>query len=449
MRLIVVSVALSFLVAGCGQSPVESADDPTTVAAAPSSSSSAAGATSPDRGIGDFPKLSAATDWPWWRGPSRNGIALQSAPTTWSATENVAWKTPVQGRGHSSPIVVGDRIFLATADEGAKTQSLVAFDRTSGKELWNKEVSQGGFPARIHGKNTHASPTPACDGERVYITFFHHDTLQTTAIDLDGNQKWQKTVGTFRPRSYEYGYAPSPVLYRNTVIVAGECDNDSYIAALDLQTGNEAWTIQRPKNITYSTPAIAFVNGRDQMFLSGADRIASYDPNTGNELWSTKGCAAATCGTAVWHKNLIFASGGYPKAETVAVRADGSGQAWKNSQKCYEQSMIAVEGYVYGLTDGGVLFCWRADDGKEMWKQRLKGPVSASPVYTGGHIYWANELGTLYVFRPNPDKYDHVADNVLGDESMASPAIAQGQLFLRVADSSGGRGQETLYCLGK
>jgi len=358
----------------------------------------------------------------------------------------VEWKADVPGRGHSSPIVVGDRVFLATADETGKTQSVLAFRRINGEPLWNQQISSGGFPDRIHSRNTHASPTVACDGERVFITFFHHDTLQTTALTLNGEPVWQTIVATSRSRPYEYGYAPSPVLYQKLVIIAGECDNDSYIAALDRETGAEVWKTQRPKNITYSTPAIAHLNGRDQLFLSGADQVASYDPTTGKELWSTPGVAAATCGTAVWDGNLIFASGGYPKSETIAVRADGTGAVWKNSQKCYEQSMLAHDGYIYALTDNGIYLCWKAADGQEMWKKRLKGPVSASPIFAGGHIYQANEGGTVYVIKPNPKEFELVAENVLGDESMASPAVSGKQLFLRVASNKGKR-QETLYCL--
>ncbi len=427
---------------GCGPSAIQSADE--SIKQRPEKVDSAA-----EKGIADFPKLSAETDWPWWRGPSRNGIAAASAdpPSQWSATENVVWKASVPGRGHASPTIAGDRVYLATADEKPQVQSVLAFDRATGEMVWSREVSKGGFPGQIHSKNTHASPTIACDGDRVFATFFHDDQLQTAALALDGKPLWQTKVSTFRPRSYQYGYAPSPVLYKTLVIIAGECDNDSFISALDRETGKPVWTAPRPKNITYSTPAIAFLNGRDQLFLSGADKIASYDPNSGDELWSTSGIAAATCGTAVWDNGLIFASGGYPKSETLAVKADGSGAAWRNNQKCYEQSMLAVDGHLYALTDNGVFFCWRASDGKEMWKQRLSGPVSASPVYAKGRIYQANEKGTVYVIAANPERFELVAENVLGDESMASPAIVGKHLFLRVASNDGER-RETLYCVG-
>ena len=404
-----------------------------------------------DRGIADFPKLSAERDWPWWRGPSRNGIAAGTAvPTKWSNTENVVWKTPVPGRGHSSPIVVGDKVFLETADEAKQVQSVVAFNRKTGKQLWKTDISTGGFPRRNHPKNTEASPTLACDGERLFASFFHHETIQATALDLNGKRVWQQTVGPFNPKQFEYGYAPSPTLYRGTVILSAEYDGDSAITALDRQTGKPVWRTKRQSSITFSTPIVAHVAGKDQLLISGQGQVASYDPADGKQLWTTPGTTAATCGTMVWEGDIVFASGGYPKPETLAVKADGSGKVlWKNNQKCYEQSMLAHAGYVYGLTDGGILFCWQGSDGQEMWKERLTGPVSSSPVLAGGNIYQANELGTCYVFKPNPEKFDPVAENQLGNEAFPSPAIVGNQIFIRTATGSGGNRREFLYCLGQ
>jgi len=407
-------------------------------------------AVAQDRGILDFPKLSAETDWPWWRGPSRNGIAGSTpVPTTFGETDHVIWKTPVPGRGHSSPIVVGNRVYLATADERQKAQSVVAFDRQTGKQVWLVEISRGGFPAKNHPKNTEASPTMASDGERLFVTFYHHDQIQATALDFNGKKLWQEKVASFNPQTFQYGYAPSPLIYKQSVIIASEYDGDSFLTALNRQTGKRLWQAPRTAMITFSSPVIGHIAGKDQLLISGAEKVSSYDPNNGKPLWSTPGTTFATCGTMVWDGDIVFASGGYPKAETVAVKADGSGKVlWRNNQKCYEQSMLAHEGYVYALTGNGVIFCWRGTDGQEMWKQRLTGPVSASPVLAGGHIYWANELGTLYVFRPNPEKFDLVAENHIGTDSFPSPAITGGQVFLRVGAGQGSQRRETLYCFG-
>jgi len=409
---------------------------------------SLAAADEKEGGIADFPKLSAESDWPWWRGPSRDGHAAATSkpPTSFSATKNVAWKSPIPGRGHSSPIIVGDSIFLTAADDGKQEQSVLALSRKTGKQLWKKEVSQGGFP-KLHPKNTQATPSVASDGERLFVVFCHHETAQLTVFDLAGKQLWQKVVSPFRPRRYEYGYAPSPLIYRGTVIVAAEYDGDSSLAAFDRESGKEVWRTPRPGNISYSTPVVAHLAGRDQLLISGADQVCSYEPNGGKLLWSTPGTTAATCGTIVWDGDIIFASGGYPKAETLAIKADGSGEVlWKNNKKCYEQSMIATGGHLYALTDDGILYCFGGSDGEEKWNKRLKGPVSASPVLAGGHIYWANEMGTHYVFKPNPEKLELVSQSQLLDDSFASPAVSGNQLFLRVA-KGGAKRQEFLYCL--
>jgi outer membrane protein assembly factor BamB len=194
---------------------------------------------------------------------------------------------------------------------------------------------------------------------------------------------------------------------------------------------------------------VGHVAGKDQLLMSGASEVCSYDPASGKKLWSAKGSTVATCGTLVWDGDIVFASGGYPGSETVAVKADDSGEMlWRNNSNCYEQSMLATGGYLYALTDQ-VLFCWRGSDGQEMWKQRLKGPVSSSPVLAGGHIYQANESGLHYVFKPNPDKLEIVAENQVGSESFATPSICGGQIFVRTAVKEGGKRQEYLYCFGK
>jgi outer membrane protein assembly factor BamB len=419
-----------------------------TPASAQSQSDKAAPSPAGDE-IAGFPGLSASQDWPWWRGPERNGHARTAVPTKFSPTEQVLWKAAVPGRGHSSPIVVKNAVYLTTADEGQQRHRVLAFGRANGKVLWDVELNRGGFPANNHPKNTEATPSVACDGERLFVTLFHHQQIEVIALDFQGKVLWRQIAGPFNPRRYEYGYAPSPLLYKNTVIVIGEYDGESFLTALDRKTGKPVWKSPRPNNISFSSPVVANVAGREQLLLSGGEQVSSYNPANGKPLWSVAGTTFATCGTLVWDGDLVFASGGYPKAETVGVNAKGKGQVlWRNNQKCYEQSMIVVDGHIYALTDNGVLFCWRGRDGQELWKQRLTGPISASPVYAGGHIYWANELGTMYVFRPNPEKWDPVAENQIGNDSFASPAIAGGQLFLRTADRSDNARQETLWAFG-
>lgn len=393
----------------------------------------------------------ADDDWAAWRGPHGDGTAAagQTPPTEFGETKNVVWKTEVPGRGHSSPVVVGTRIFLTTADEQGQVQSVLGFDRAKGTRLWQTETGQGGFPRQIHPKNTHASPTPACDGRHVFAVFHRADGVHLAALDLDGRIVWNKEVGGYVPRAYRYGYAPSPLLYRDAVIVTSDYE-DGWLAAFDKSSGRELWRTPRPKQVTYSSPIVARVAGKDQLFLSGAEQIASYDPATGRPLWSAAALALATCGTAVWSGDLIVASGGYPKSETAAVKADGSGTVvWRNRVKCYEQSLVVADGHVYAVDDGGIAYCWDVRTGDEKWKSRLAGPVSASPVVAGGHVYAANEKGTLFVFRADPREFALVSRNQLGDEGFATPAICGGRIYHRSASSAGGRRTETLWCLGR
>ncbi len=393
----------------------------------------------------------AKTDWPNWRGPNHNNIAVdgQTPPTKFGPSTNVVWKAPVPGRGHSSPTIVGNKIFLTTADEERKIQGVIAFDRKTGKQIWIKEISRGGF-APTHTKNTYASPTVAASDDQIFITFHHDDKLTLASLDHNGKPLWSIEAGPYAPRVYEYGYAPSPLLYQNMVIIAADYEFGGYLAAFDQKTGKQVWKTPRPKFLSFSSPIVANVAGRDQLLISGCEMVASYDPKTGKELWSTPGTTMATCGTIVWNDGVVFASGGYPKAQTLAVKADGSGEVlWTNPQKCYEQSMLAVDGYLYAFNDNGIFFCWRASDGEEMWKQRLSGPVSASPILVGDTIFATNEKGQTWVMKATPQGYQEIAQNQLGDEAFASLVVADSKIYARVAEKENGKRQEYLYCFGQ
>ncbi|HEV3004912.1 MAG TPA: PQQ-binding-like beta-propeller repeat protein [Pirellulales bacterium] len=329
-------------------------------------------------------------DWPWWRGPNFNGVAdAGPAPIEWSETKNVGWRSPVPGRGHSSPTVIGDCILLATADESAQVQSVVCFDRKTGSQIWKQDVNQGGFPERINAKNTHATSTIASDGTRLYASFLHHDAVHVVALDLSGMPVWQQVAGKFTPNEYRNGYAASPLLYGDVVIVAGDFDGgDSFLVAFDRATGERAWKTPRPARINYASPIVARIAGRDQLLISGCDIVAGYDPSDGEPRWKVPATTMATAGTMIWEGDLVYASGGFPDAETACIRADGSGKVvWRNKQKCYDPSMLVYDGHVYAINDAGIAFCWEAKSGKERWHHRLRGPISASPVLANGHIY--------------------------------------------------------------
>lgn len=392
-----------------------------------------------------------AADWSQWRGPGHNNIApaAESVPTEWDESTNVVWRTKFPGRGHSSPIVVDDLIVLTGADERNKAQAVLAFDRQTGKRRWLTPISRGGFP-KIHVKNTHASPTAASAGGLFYATFCHHGNIEAIALDHQGKIVWRQNVGPFRPKAYEYGYAASPTVYRDTLIVTGSCDTSAWMKALDLKTGKIRWEQPRPKVLNWASPIVTQLSGREQLVISGGDMIAGYDPANGKPLWNARCLTMATSGTCVWTDGIVLGSGGYPASQTAAVAADGSGKVlWTNKVRCYEQSMLCHDGYLYALADTGVAYCWNAQTGEEMWKKRLSGPVSASPTLIGDNIYAANEKGTTFVFKASPEKFISVARNQLGTESFASPAIADGVMYLRVAHGGRDKRQEVLYAIAE
>ena len=399
------------------------------------------------------PAVSASPDdWPVWRGPNGNGTAEKgpTPPVTWTDSKNIVWKVSIPGRGHASPIIIKDRIFLPTADETVKSQSLLCLDKATGKLLWTTQLNRGGLPKKIHKKNTHASGTAASDGERVFVSFFNRERIQLAALDFAGKILWQKTVHPFKPKKYEYGYSASPLLYKSLVIIVGDCDSGGFLSAFDQSTGRQKWQVKRPSNLSWSSPIIGHVAGRDQLLISGNDLVSSYDPGSGRPLWSTRATTRATAGTVVWDDQRVFASGGYPKAGTYGLQGDGSKRVlWQNNTRCYEQSMLVVGEHLYAVDDRGVAHCWIAKDGTERWRSDLGGKVSASPTLSGSTIYLPNETGTLFVFRADPSKFTLLGKNKLGNDMFASPVIVGGRIYLRVGHGYEGNRKEILYCIGK
>lgn len=396
------------------------------------------------------PAAVLGADWLQWRGPNGTNTAApgQRIPTEWSPEKNVVWRADVPGRGHASPLVVGDLVVLETADEASGTQSVVAFSRHDGALAWQTAISTGGLPP-LHRKNTHASSTAASDGRRIFVTFCHHEKIEVAALDLTGKVVWRVDAGTFHPRAYEYGYAASPTIHGDTLIVSADSDTAAWIRAFRLADGTQVWSQDRPRSLNWGSPIVARVAGRDQLLLSGSRMIAAYDPATGAPLWNTPCLTLATCGTCVWDDGLVFASGGFPDSETVAVRADGSGVVWKNRVKCYEQSLLVTGGHVYAFSDQGVFFCWDAKTGTERWKQRLGGPVSASPLLVGDLILATNEAGTTWVIRADPARYHEVARNQLGESGFASIVAVDGRLFIRTSTGDGTDRRESLFCVSE
>lgn len=396
-----------------------------------------------------------AEDWLQWRGPTGDHHASveASAPSEWSEEEGLAWITPLPGKGHSSATIVGSRIYLTTADKVKQTQSLLILERDSGKLLLETVVHTGGLPDAIHPNNTNASPTVASDGNHVFTLFYNSSFAWLTAYDLEGKQLWQEKAFAFDPQMYQFGFGSSPRLVDGVLIAVGEYDGPgSSMVGVDPATGKQLWLAKRPNMISFSTPAIVSANDKNELLLSGNSMLASYDPRNGKENWSVPGTTQATCGTMVWDNKLglAFASGGYPESFTLAVEMTGNHRVvWQNRTKCYEQSMLVVDGYLYGMADSGVMYCWRGTDGQEMWKKRLGGPVSSSPVLVDGRIYVSNEAGTTFVMNANPERYEPIATNQLGNVCFATPTPLDGRLYHRFAKDENGIRQEYLAAIGK
>ncbi len=387
----------------------------------------------------NLPPLEVAPDdWPWWRGPQRNNHAQGPLPPlTWSTTQNVLWKTEVPGRGHATPCLWGDAIFISTADEAKESQQLHCYDRQSGKLRWTCELHGAGF-MKAHAKNSHASATPACDGEHVFVAYLAVDALWVAALTLEGTIAWRAQAGPF---ASEHGYGSSPVIYESLVIVAGDNVNQGYITALHRETGKIVWRTARGADPSYGTPILVTTAGRDQLLLSGQRTMVSYNPATGEELWNSLGPAEVTANTVAWNEDFVFASGGYPETGILAIRSDGGGEiAWRSEGKVYVPSPLATRDRLYIVQDNGVAKCLNAETGEEIWSKRLGGAFSASPLLCGDVVFAANEAGVVFVFKA-ADRYEELARNDLRESIFASPVIAGGRLYLRT--------DRHLYCIGQ
>ena len=386
-------------------------------------------------------------DWPAWRGPTHDGHAdaSQSVPLSWSDTENVIWSADVPGRGSSSPTVVGDRIYLTSCNEAAGSQSVYAFDRASGRLVWTKQVHASGA-MRKNSRSTGASSSVTCDGERLFIAFPTSDAVVVTALSLAGDQLWQTTLCDY---FIHQGYGASPFLYKDTVLVVADHKGGGAVAALDRRTGKAVWKKERPPFPNYSSPIVFHLFGRDQLILTGCDKVISYDPSTGDTLWEREGATTECVTTPVTDGKRVFTSGGYPKNHVSAVLADGSAKIdWENGEREYVPSMLVHAGHLYGVLDAGIAVCWDAATGRERWKHRLGGNFSASPVLVGDTIFATSETGETHVFRATPDRFESLGVNKLGDEAWATPTICGDRIYCRVATGTGDARKEKLVCIG-
>lgn len=378
-------------------------------------------------------------------------------PTHWSASashavgsnpgENIAWTTPIPGKGHSSPIVIGDRVFVTTCIEETEQRLLLCLSRRDGNILWQREVLRAPKEKK-HDLNSYASATPCSDGMHVWASFYQEPNIELVCYDMDGHESWRKTPGTFQSI---HGFCSSPVLYKDLLILNCDQDAPAYIIAYEKATGIERWRADRPNRTrSYCTPTVFDVAGRDQLMLSGSKSVASYDPDTGRQLWVIDGPTEQYVASLVMTRGIVFLTAGFPEHHLMGIDPTGSGNLthshnilWHDKKDhravSYVPSPVAYGDYFFLLSDEGLATCWEARSGKRMWREQLGRHQSASGVVADGNVYFTDDSGETSIFKASP-KFELLAKNPLGEEVRASPAISRGQLFIRTLHH--------LYCIG-
>ncbi len=426
----------------------------------------------------------AGEDWPQWRGLSSNGVSSETdLPTRWSLDSNIVWKVALAGLGGSSPIVMGDQVFVtsqigsAAVRGGSHPQlarddsSLVvkenpmggrrsvpqadisevflvveAFNRSNGNKLWEYRVmATGPFP-ELHEKHNLATPTPVTDGEHLYAWFGNGLIV---CLDMKGNLVWSRHLGQeYSPFQIQWGHASSPVLYNDLIILLCDHSLASYLLALDKRTGKEQWKQDRGKDrVSFSTPLVVSRPASDELIVNSSERIDAYNPVNGELLWYVGSPRQSPIPSPVFHDSVIYMSRGYRNSDFLAIRPGGRGEVteshtlWRTpTGASYVPSILYYDGLLYMTSDAGIMTCADAGTGEQVWRQRLRGVFFASPVGADGKVYFVSETGETIVVRAGREPHI-LARNNLGERLIASPAISRGHIFLR--------SDENLFCIGK
>ena len=396
-----------------------------------------------------LPFLFAATlhaeNWPQWRGPRLDGTSQDRGFPTELTEKTLAWKAELPGEGHASPIVWGDHVFTVASLPEEQARVLLCLDRATGKVQWQKEVLKTGLEGK-HRLNSHASSTPATDGEKVFTAFLDQTEVVVSAHDFSGKQLWQVRPGTFASK---HGFCASPILFEDKVIVNCDHDGPGYMVALSRADGRELWRIQRPNQTrSYCVPLIREIAGRTQMVLTGTKCVTSYDPRDGRLLWMMDGPTEQFVASPVFDEKsgLLLLSGGFPEHHILAIRPDGAGDVtnthikWRtNKGVSYVPSPICEKGWLLIVSDSGIGHCFDAKSGEIVWEERMK-EHHASLVSAEGRVYFINDFGLMRSVKPGK-KYDLLAESELDEKVYASPAMSEGQIFVR--------GSKHLFCIGK
>lgn len=377
--------------------------------------------------------------WPNWRGPSYQGYVQGTGyPDAWSDTKNVLWKVPVPGTGNSSPIVWGDRIYMATAYDGGTRKSIVAFDRSNGKKVW-ETFAPDAPPETPHAKNGHASGTPATDGRRIYAYLGNHGLL---ALDMSGKQVWHQNVGPFNAF---HGTAGSPLLYRDRVIIYQDQRGagGSFVGAFDAATGKPRWRTARKEQIGWGTPIAIKAGDRDEIIVSSMQRVYAYDPDTGGELWSAGGNLVEVIPTPVVGDGMVFTSSGRA-GPTLAIRPGGTGDVtnshvvWSAAKGSpFIPSTLLHDGILYMVNDmQSIATAYDSKSGEVLWQGRLgeaaRESFSASPVLVDGKVFFTNDQGDTFVLKAGRE-FNLLHVNQLNARTLASPALVDGKWYWRTA----------------
>ena len=413
------------------------------------------------------------SEWPQWRGPGGHGVSTESGfAAEWSPTKNIKWKTEIPGRGHSSPVVWGDRIFLTTSIKGEavpggrkapvhldfsnrpgyvhpdsvgidyfhRLETLAVHAKT-GKILWKKTSYEGLMSDDHHRSNNYASSTVVTDGKLVYAFF---ESLGLYAYDFKGNLKWNSSVGDVIKAGL--GPGTSPILFENLILL--QCDQEmgagSFITALDKKTGKPVWRVERKNRRSWATPLLLKVGDRFELVTAGAESVTSYDPATGKELWRANGTESHPIPSPVTGNGLVILTAGSQAKRALAIRLGGTGDltdspsiVWRHGKgTAYVASPIVHGNYVYLVSDGGILTCLNVDTGEVVYEGgRVPVPSSirASLVAFEDKLLVTSDNGTTFVIRAGP-KFEVLATNTVDEPVWASPALSRGTIYIRGAE---------------
>jgi outer membrane protein assembly factor BamB len=414
-------------------------------------------------------------NWHQWRGPYMTGESPDGdPPIEWSETKNVKWKIAIPGRGHATPIIWNDTIFVLTAietdkDTGAAEQSestpqahrgmpttrtmkihkfaIFALDRLDGKILWEQTLKEEVPQEGTHEMGSWASHSPITDGENVYAYFGSRGLY---CLDMKGNLKWDRDFGQLNKRM-NFGEGSSPALYGDKLIVNWDHEGQSFIIALDKKTGKDVWKVDRDEHTSWATPYIVEVSGKQQVITSATSLIRSYDLETGKLIWQCSGMTQNAIPTPFAADGILYVMSGFRGNALLAIRledakgdiTDTEAIVWKHDKDTpYAPSALLVNNYLYFLrSNNGILSCFNAKTGEAYYTgQRLEGMgnVFASPLAASDHIYIVGQKGTMYVIK-HGQEFEVLAKNTLDDNFNASPVVIGKQLFLR--------GYKNLYCI--